>query len=49
LPKRWIVERSFAWLRIYRRLSKNDDQCVKSGEGTVYLASIHHLLKHVVD
>lgn len=45
LPKRWIVERTFAWLGRYRRLSKDYEHCVKSSEGVVYIASIHFLLK----
>lgn len=45
LPKRWIVERTFAWLGRYRRLSKDYEHCVKSSEGMVYIASIHFLLK----
>lgn len=45
LPKRWIVERSFAWFGRYRRLSKDYEHCVKSSEGMIYLASIHFLLK----
>jgi putative transposase len=47
LPKRWVVERTFAWLGRYRRLSKDYERCPKSSEGWVYLASIHRLLKHV--
>jgi len=45
LPKRWIVERTFAWLGRYRRLSKDYEHCPKSSEGIVYLASIHTMLK----
>lgn len=47
LPKRWIVERTFAWLGPYRRLSKDDEQLLDNSEGMVYLASIHRLL-HVL-
>jgi len=47
LPKRWVVERSFAWLGRYRRLSKDYERCSKSSEGMVYLASIHRLLRHL--
>ena len=45
LPKRWVVERTFAWLGRYRRLSKDYEHCPKSSEGMVYLASIHTMLK----
>ena len=47
LPKRWIVERTFAWLGRYRRLSKDYEQRLENSEGMVYLASIHHLLKRL--
>jgi len=47
LPKRWIVERTFAWLGRYRRLSKDYEQVLENSEGMVYLASIHHLLKRL--
>jgi putative transposase len=45
LPKRWIVERTFAWLGRYRRLSKDYEQLLENSEGMVYLASIHRLLR----
>lgn len=45
LPKRWIVERTFAWFGRYRRLSKDYEQLTASSEAMVYLASIHTLLK----
>jgi putative transposase len=44
LPRRWVVECTFAWLGCYRRLSKDDERCCKSSEGMVYLASIRRLL-----
>ena len=47
LPKRWIVERTFAWLGRYRRLSKDYEHCPKSSEGMIYLASIHSMLKRL--
>jgi putative transposase len=47
LPRRWVVERTFAWLGRYRRLSKDYEKCTKSSEGVVYIASIHTMMKRV--
>jgi len=47
LPRRWVVERTFAWLGRYRRLSKDYEKCTKSSEGMVYIASIHTILKRI--
>lgn len=47
LPRRWVVERSFAWLGRYRRLSKDDERCTRSSEGMIYLASIHTMLRRI--
>jgi putative transposase len=47
LPKRWIVERSFAWLGRYRRLSKDYEHCLFSSEGMIYLVSIHSSLRRL--
>ena len=47
LPKRWVVERTFAWLGRFRRLSKDYEHCTRSSEGMVYLASIHTMLKRL--
>jgi len=38
LPKRWIVERTFAWLSQNRRLSKDYERLPESGEAFIYVA-----------
>jgi len=48
-PRRPVVERSFAGLGQYRRLSKDYERCPLSSEGMIYLASIRTLLKRLPD
>src|SRR5688572_16828692 len=38
LPKRWIVERTFAWLVQNRRMSKDYERLPESGEAFIYVA-----------
>jgi putative transposase len=45
VPKRWIVERTFAWMNMYRRLSKDYEYHTTSSEAMIYLASIRWMLK----
>jgi putative transposase len=45
LPKRWIVERTFAWLNLYRRLSKDYEYSTKSSEAMIKVTMIHIMLK----
>jgi len=48
VPRRWVVERTFAWLGHDRRLSKDYEECCECSEGLIYLASIHRLLKRLM-
>nr|VFK70202.1 MAG: Transposase DDE domain-containing protein [Candidatus Kentron sp. TUN] len=40
LPKRWIVERTFAWFGNYRRLSKDYEILVSTAENMVRIAML---------
>jgi len=45
LPKRWIVERTFAWLNWSRRLSKDYELRHTSAETIIHIAFAHLLLR----
>lgn len=45
--KRWVVERTFAWLGRYRRLSKDYEYLCQTSENWIYLAMSHLLLKRL--
>ena len=47
LPKRWVVERTFAWLNRNRRLAKDFEATVGSGEAWIYLASVQLLARRL--
>jgi transposase len=47
LPKRWIVERTFAWLNWSRRLSKDYELRHTSAETMIYIAFAHQLLRRI--
>jgi putative transposase len=48
LPKRWIVEWTFAWLGRYRRLSKDYEAHPRNSETWMYVAMIHRMARHMV-
>ena len=40
LPRRWVVERTFAWLNRNRRLTKDVEASIESAQAWLYIASV---------
>jgi putative transposase len=47
VPRRWVVERTFAWLGRFRRLSKDYEFLPATSEAVIYLASIQLLVRRL--
>lgn len=47
LPRRWVVERTFGWQGLCRRLSKDYEGCPRSTESWVYLSMIGLMLRRL--
>jgi transposase len=47
LPRRWVVERTFAWLVTYRRLSKDYEELPATSEALIYLAMSRLMVKRL--
>jgi putative transposase len=47
LPRRWTVERPFAWLLNYRRHSRDYEVLVENSEAMIQVSMIHLLLKRL--
>ena len=47
IPKRWVVERTFAWLNFSRRLSKDDEISSRSSECMITISHAFSLLKRL--
>jgi putative transposase len=45
LPRRWVVERTFAWLGRYRRNSRDYEYFPSSSESMIRISSIHRMLR----
>lgn len=47
LPKRWIVERTFAWLGRSRRMSKDYEGKTSSSQALIYLSMTHLMIRRL--
>ncbi|MCW5242404.1 transposase, partial [Synechocystis sp. PCC 6803] len=47
LPRRWVVERTFAWFGRYRRLSKDYEYLPTTSETMLYVAMVHLILQRL--
>jgi transposase len=48
LPRRWVVERTFAWLGRNRRLAKDFEQTLASARCWLFTASVQLLTRRIV-
>ena len=47
LPKRWVVERTFAWINRSRRHSKDYERLPETSEALIQISMIHLMLKRL--
>jgi putative transposase len=47
LPRRWVVERTFAWLNRNRRLAKDFERTIESATAWLFMASIQLLTRRL--
>ena len=48
MPRRWVVERTFAWLGRYRRLSKDYEYRLQTSASWIYVAMSGLMLRRLV-
>jgi transposase len=49
LPRRWVVERTLAWLNRNRRLAKDFEATIASAQAWVYVASVQLLIRRIAN
>lgn len=46
-PRRWVVERTFAWFVKYRRLVRDYEVRVETSEAMIHAAMIHRMVRRL--
>jgi transposase len=49
LPRRWVVERTFAWLNRNRRLAKDFEQTIESATAWLFMASVQLFARRIAN
>jgi putative transposase len=49
LPRRWVVERTFAWLNRNRRLSKDFEETLESSTAWLFIASVQLMARRIAN
>lgn len=47
IPRRWVSERTFAWLGHYRRLSKDYEYWVYTSDAMIYAVMVHLMVRRL--
>ena len=47
IPRRWVVERTFAWIGRYRRFSKDYEYLPATSEALIYAAMSHRMVRRL--
>lgn len=47
LPRRWVVERTLAWLNRNRRLAKDFEATIESAQAWLFIASVKLLARRL--
>jgi putative transposase len=47
LPRRWVIERTFAWLLNYRRHSRDYEVLTANSEAMIQISMVHLLRKRL--
>jgi putative transposase len=47
LPRRWVVERTFAWISHNRRMAKDYERLCATGEAFVYAAMTRLMVRRL--
>ena len=49
LPRRWVVERTIAWLNRNRRLAKDFERTIESATAWLFLASVNQITRRIAN